>query len=431
MAGLIGVVFFYMKKDNFYLKADEWLKAGDYQKALSLCLKKIDSRPQDYLIRYYIGEAYEGLKKYGEALHYYEKAALFSFAPGEENIKTQLYLRIAELNRKQLNYEVALSYYALVLDRQRRNTKALLASGEIFLEAKNYQKAKNYFERLIDINPDNINARNKLGWIYFQIHLFADAAKQLEMVLLDERVKIDKVFKSSVSFMLSDVCMEIKDFQKVIDTLSTLLTESDYFEEAVVKIVNALILQSKTEEALEMINKNIQKVSKEKRCELLYLSGKAYFSIHKYYPAIKSWEEAFKINPSYRDLSHINNEYLHVIRNPKMEYVFSHEDEKTQLLINSLAAPSSIAKLAKKPSYWEFKFEDSVYVLYKVPSQIPLLELREMHDLALGEFFAPPCMTVYSLYGVAREEGSDFDYKKVFVVSGDEFIKIVNEKLKV
>lgn len=264
ITAVIIIIYRVLKKDDFYIKVEAFLKTGNYGSALSLCLKRIDSQPQDFVIKYYVGEAYEGLKDYTKAILYYEKASISASTSDNQEMKIPLFMKTAELLKKMQKPQAALGYYALVLDREPMNTKALYAAGEVLFESKNYQRAKSYLETLIKAKPEQLKGRFILAKIYSHLRQFPEAAQQLEYIVNDKLVEHD-VMKDNSSLLLSEVYVGMKSYQKAIALLKPLLNDDKYYEDVIIKIIEIMLESNQLNDTIQLIRENLDKVGKEKK----------------------------------------------------------------------------------------------------------------------------------------------------------------------
>jgi len=427
LCGLGVFLYFFFKKDNFYQKVELLLKNGEFQKVLSICEKRIDSQPHDFSIKYYMGCAYEGLKNFSSAIIYYEKACINASASEDDAIKSQLFTKTAELYRKMKKYPAAIGYYALVLDKAPNNLKALYACGEMLYEDKNYVKAKDYFEKLLVHQPENLRARFMLAKIYVQVKSLQEAAEQLEYIYSSDKLSHD-VFRDNVTLLLGEVYKGLKNYQKAIDVLKPLMENESLFENVLIKLVEIHILFNRMDEVLVLINKYLNSVSRENKCELLYYLGTINFKKEIYYQAIKSWNDAYSLNENYRDLRDITYKFAKIIHNPKLETLYG-EPAKTDMLIEKLCLPKEPVKLMRNKHFWSYKCGDFIYFLYRAPFTVPANELMEMTDLSIKEYRYSGSITLYSLFGMTNN-ADGVNYKSINLVSDNDLLALVTDKLR-
>lgn len=163
---------------------------------------------------------------------------------------------------------------------------------------------------------------------------------------------------------------------------------------------------------------------------MTYFLGNALFKNRVYFDAVMSWEEAYKINPNFRELSRLHNDYFMISNNPRTEGIYSKDDTKTEEFINKLAYPYSAAKVMKKQYYWIYKVKEDLFILYRIPIAAPPTEMTEMMSIIDQEYHSlNSIVTLYSLFGIADNKNEGYSNKKLIVVSHQDFIKLLKEKV--
>jgi tetratricopeptide (TPR) repeat protein len=432
IAGLAVIIISRLvRKDNALAVIQKHLKNNQFHRALSLSLKYVDENPNDFMIKYYIAQSYEGLKDYKQAIHYYEKASIAASMTAQVSIKTSINLKIAELYKIIGRYNESLGYYVLLLEKEPNNTKALMSASELLFEMKNFRKAKEYLDTLVKYKQDNLSARMLLARVNISLNIQRDAAAQLEAIVNNTRVD-DKVKKAAAASMLADVYLNMKNLPKAVQVLKSLLDNPAFFEDAIIKLIDIYIKTGQLRDAIDFANRNMQKVKRAAQCTILYLIASAYLKSGEVVKAVNAWNSAYKINPNYKDLRDIVDRYGQVIGNPKMEALYSTQDPVFQQFANELLKLPYIKQISKMSNYWAFEGEDKSYVIYKRPSPVPYVELAEMQKQIVEKFRANATIILYSLYGVVDDE-DDKDsktkslLKKMVLISGNAFVAAVNK----
>ncbi len=424
---LIVVLILYLRKDDFISKIEDLLSNGDYPKALHLLLKRIDLHPHDFALKYYLGQTYEGLREYNKAVLYYQKAAIGATEISQLPIKLKLFYKLAELYRKMGKLKEALGYYILVLDKNPSNIRALFHIGEIYFELHNYQKASEALQKLLKFNPAHIRAHSLLSEIFRKNKNYTSAALHMEYIL-DNDQSGDKVFLKRIRMELGLTYLEMKNYTKCENVLQPLLTDATYFSESLLTVLNALIESRQTEKALALIDIQQKDYPANRLYELLYAKGQALYADHLYYEAILSWKEAHSLNPDYQDLRNLYSKFNLITAHPKLDNVFSSDDEKREAFIHKLSHSQGVGRILKTKHYWIFRLGDFVYVLYLIPFPTPVKELIEMQDKIAGNFQATSAFTLLSLFGIDKVEKDTFDYKKLTVINEERFIEVIEKE---
>lgn len=426
---VVVIVMKFSKPANTYTKIETLLKDGNYESAKALCLKKIDASSGDFVIKYYLAEALEGMKDYTGAVLYYEKAAISATASEEEPLKTQMYLKAAELLKKMKQYKESIVYYNMVLDREHLNTKALLSSGEIYVELKNYVKAKDNLEKLLKEKPDNIKGHYLMGTIHNNIRKYSEAIPHFEFILSNSRFD-DKVFKTKVQNQLTEAYIQMRNFPKAIELLKVLMQDDTNFEENLVKMINIMFQANMIQEANSAIEKHMESVSKNTKCELYYIMGSIKFKNGNLIEAIKIWQKAYQINSNFKDLRGIIDQYNIIIQNPILEALYSTDDSVVDTFIRKVFPKAMISRVIKRENFWVFKAGDFHYVIYRKAKMTSVPELSEMADIVSHDFLSTQPYTLLSLFGMVNADANSFNAKNVNLFSGPEVLKFVNENMK-
>src|SRR5271157_5768239 len=103
----VWIFFRLTQSPSFYKQIEKALEDQDFGRAKKLCLARIDSRPNDFILKYYLGQALEGLKDFSGAVMYYEKAAI-SASLEDEPLKGEIQFRTAMLLKKMHKEKEAL-----------------------------------------------------------------------------------------------------------------------------------------------------------------------------------------------------------------------------------------------------------------------------------------------------------------------------------
>lgn len=419
----------FLKKDNALAVIQRYLQEGNFKKALSLAQKYVNEKPDDFVVKFYIAQAYEGLKDYPAAVQFYEKASVAAANSNQDVIKERIFLKVADLYKKLKKPNESLGYYVLVLEKDPRNPRALLSASEILFETKNYRKAKEYLDNLIKSKPDNLRGRYLLARVDAYLSLYSDASAHLEAILKTPKVN-DDILLTNSTLLLADVYINMKNYQKAIQTLKLLLDNKEEFENALVKIIEIHIKLGQLREAQDLANRNMGRVSKENECALLYLIATAYQKDGDIYKAAKTWESAYKISPSYRDLKNLVSRYAYLIQHPLLEPLFGKSEANFETFCSKLLKNTYIKQTIKRDAFWALESGDKSYVIYRRPFPISTNELTEVEKVINQNFRANTQYTLYSLYGVTNENNtsdSNYNSDKMDLVSDHDLIRLVEE----
>lgn len=422
---IIIMIIKFIKKDTSLVTIEKSLKEGNYKKALNLALKLSKEDPKDFIVKYYIGQAYEGLKDYRQAVTFYEKASVAAALSSQEEIKNQIFLKVAECYKKLKKYNEALGYYALVIEKEPKNLKALFGAGELLFELQNYKKAKEYLDTYVKLKPDNLRARFMLGKAEYHSNNYAKAIDNLEFIL--ENLKVtDDVFYANVILTLSDAYIATKNYTKAISILKKLLEKEMEEDTVIPKIAEIYLRNNQTREAILFAQQNMEKVSKEKKCVLYYIIGSAYMKEEEIVEAANAWHSAYNLNPNYKDLRNLMSRYSYIIQYPELKSLYTKNEKVFEEFAIKLLNHPYIKQVIKKENYWAFESGDVSYVIYKKPFPVPLNELNEIEKLIHQNFKASSKYILFSLYGIIDENNSSnisYNSGKMELISDIDFVK--------
>lgn len=427
-----GIIFFsifsaFGKLKNYNKMIAKALEKGDYSKAEKIALKYIDVYPQDFVLKFYLAQAYEGQKDYTKAIFYYEKAALLVSNETDTHLRSQFYLRIAELYRRRQQYKEALGYYALILDKDPNNLKALLSAGESCYHLELYPKAKEHLKAYTSLKPDNVKALFLLGEVCEKLGSFEEALESYEEII-ENYPEIDEVLTTKAIFHAAKITSKLQNYQKSETYLRKLLPLEEYYEEALKLLVSLLILTGRLEEAIELTKDFETKVSLATRSELYFQIGNGYFKKSEYYTALKTWQKGFQDNPSHTQLRQLMNTYVDILEHKGMNIYFGNNQHLFEKFIEQGFPSKEIRSSYHENHYTVLQVQESMIVLYRAPFAFKEKEIAHIEHILKTRFNAAPFFTLYSLYGIENwDETKLKQQNQIELISGKAFIQWIEE----
>ncbi len=267
---------FQMNYGLFLLRGEQFEQAKKVFKKLT---KKKDNK---YKIMgyYYLGKIYSKIKLYKEALRYYNEA--LKLKPDF----FQAYYDIGLVYELEGNDKKAYKNYMKVIEI---NNNDILAREKIvrYLVKKNKLKeAVKYLKKLKDLEGDNIDINIKLALIYMELKKFKNSIDILKKY---------KDFPKAQYYLISTY-LKLDDTEDAVKTLEKIRTDSNYYFDSAVLIINALLDKKDFDYALK-IYLSVLKKFKEKNLKMykfgLYLFDKS----HKYKEGIAFLNEAIEKFP--------------------------------------------------------------------------------------------------------------------------------------
>ncbi len=425
----LGVFFLvrFLTRDTALTGIEKALQNKHYKKALSLAQKYAIQHPDNYLLKYYMAQAYEGLGEYARAVEYYEKASVAASMNGasQDTVALQMYLKIAELYNKIKRKKEALGYYVMVLDKNPNNSKALYAASEILYETKNYRKAKEYLEILVKMKGDHFRGRFLLARTYIQFSQFSEALGQLEIIVKNYKVSND-TFIQSVRFLQAECYSRLKNYAKAIDTYRLLLDVPEYFEDALVKMVDNYIKFNRLKEAEDLVSRYSGRLSKIRLAEAWYLIAAQYFKDDEIYAAYRTWEKIQKTIPAYKDVKNLLDTYQVLVKYPKLENYFHKRPGALEDFLQRAVKARFVKQAIKTDAYWVLDTGDTIHVFFRRPLPVTEKDIVDIEGTVERQFPASSSYTLYSVFGL-HSAVSPSRYQKMLYVEPSKFLRMIEE----
>jgi tetratricopeptide (TPR) repeat protein len=158
-------------------EADEAMKRNDYQEAIRLHQKILDTEPDNALALYHLGYAYGQLANHEQEVLFYERAAALGFQ--ENYIFFNMGMAYGELNR--IDKSIESFQKALQLDPNSAENHFGLALA--FQRSVQDRRAEEEFLKAIELDPAHMESRLYLSMLYADRGEMQKAASQLREVL--------------------------------------------------------------------------------------------------------------------------------------------------------------------------------------------------------------------------------------------------------
>jgi len=158
-------------------EADEAVKRHDYEEAIRLHQKILETEPDNALALYHLGYAYGQTGDHEREVLFYERAAVLGFTEG--NIFFNLGMAYGELNR--IDEAIESFKKALTLDPDSADNHFGLALA--YQRSMADRPAEQEFLKAIELDPAHIEARLYLSMLYADRGEMQKAAQHLRDIL--------------------------------------------------------------------------------------------------------------------------------------------------------------------------------------------------------------------------------------------------------
>lgn len=197
-----------LSADDWYLQAQNKLKRGDYQGAISEFNQAINLNPKYQQAFNGRGIAYSKLKDYSQALADYDSAIAL-----ESDAAKKVYYNRALTYSKLKQYPQAIADYSKVITFNPKNGKAYNNRGTSYKAIREYESAIADYSKAIEINSKDAFAYYNRGLVYYNLKQYPQGIADL-----DKAISYDP--KNAVSYNnRGNIYFALKEYQKAIADL--------------------------------------------------------------------------------------------------------------------------------------------------------------------------------------------------------------------
>lgn len=163
--------------DAYILLASLYSKTKENDKAIEL-LQRLHKRiPNETIVSYYLGRAYESDGKLAEA----EKYFLAAYQAESQNIKLAIDLLRIQLKRSK--YQAAKSLCEKILEKDPENVIARRVMGELLIGENRLDEAVAHLRVLETVEEDASETRFRIALIQIERQNFQEAVRELSLIL--------------------------------------------------------------------------------------------------------------------------------------------------------------------------------------------------------------------------------------------------------
>ncbi len=181
-----------------FSEAREKIAQGDFDGAIEILKKMIDSNPDDANAHYLLGICYQRKKQFPESVLEFEKTAELS--PSFSGAYHQLGFSY----QQQKEWTKALDFYAKAIELDPKSVESFYNRGLILFQQGNVEESLVEFERALELKPDDPEFLEMAGRCY--IHQ-ADFKRAIEYL---EKAKLNSSDQTKIEF-LDDLVSKLRE----------------------------------------------------------------------------------------------------------------------------------------------------------------------------------------------------------------------------
>ena len=322
---------------------------GKTQKAIKLSKQLLQKDPKNYMANYYLGKAYlkEGKKELAilEYKHVNENA-LF----GEQLNELDFRKEFAELLLKFNQQNEALKNYILLTKLEPKNAENYFQAGWLYEQQNRYDLALGFMQKAATIDKKHAKAHAEIGLMLYRTKQFNEAKKEIDLA-----IKLSPDTYSSY-YYLGKILKDAKDLQSAIKAFEKAQRDPDVKQKAIIEHGSCFMIAGRYDSAMVDFQRAIDFDKNNEFAETLYARyflAVCYEKSRKIDKAIEQWEEIYKRNKSFRDVSAKLSEYKDIQTNDNMkDYLTCSNEEFTLICKNAAVNGLSLQVLSAEQKQW-------------------------------------------------------------------------------
>jgi tetratricopeptide (TPR) repeat protein len=281
------------------------IKEQKYPQAQKLAKGIIAKNQRDYLAHYWLGKAYLADNKSELAFMEYKTVnenALFNGDIPEIEFRRTM----AELYKKFNQPQDALKEYLLLTKLDPTNAENFYQVGRIYEQQNRYDLALGFMQKCAMIDKKHAKAHAEIGLMLYRTKQFNEAKKEIDIAL-----KLSPDTYSSY-YYLGKILKDAKDLQGAIKAFEKAQRDPDVKQKAIIEHGSCYMLAGRNDNALVDFQRAIELDKDNSHQETLYARyflASCYEKSRKIDKAIEQWEEIYKRNKGFRDVSAKLSEY--------------------------------------------------------------------------------------------------------------------------
>lgn len=191
---------------KYYSKGESYYIIGEYKKAYNEFKSSIEIGEGSIFDSInYMGCCQIALGNYQEAIELFDRI-IESNSTWERPFfnKGRAYLKLK-------NYSEALAQLNRAMMINPNNEDVYFYLGKYYEERKEYEEAKSYYEKSIEINSDQPETHLNLGIVYFHLGIFERAIQEFDLSCEDESIMSDALSNKGL------VLCKLKEYDRAIE----------------------------------------------------------------------------------------------------------------------------------------------------------------------------------------------------------------------
>ena len=309
------------------------IKQGKTQNAIKLAKQILAKNPKNYMAHYYLGKAYVKENKTELAIIEYKNVnenALFGEGLDELNFRreySQLLLKYNQQNE-------ALKNFLLLTKLDPQNADNFYQVGYIYEQQNRYDLALGFMQKCAMLDKKHAKAHAEIGLMLYRTKQFNEAKKEIDLAL-----KLSPETYSSY-YYLGKILKDAKDLPGAIKAFEKAQRDPDIKQKAIIEHGSCFMMASRYDNAVVDFQRAIELDKNNSLPETLYARyflATCYEKNRKIDKAIEQWEQIYKRNKAFRDVSAKLSEYKDLQANDFLKDYLTCSNEEFPLICRNAA----------------------------------------------------------------------------------------------
>ncbi len=328
---IIGLLVFIIKTSLTPKRVDsipKLIKQGKTQNAIKLAKQIIAKDPKNYIAHYYLGKAYLKENKTELAIIEYKlvnENALFGPQLDELTFRQEF----AQLLMKYNQLQEALKNYLLLTRLEPTNAENFYNAGYLYEQANRYDLAMGFMQKTVMLNPRHAKAHAEIGLMHYRTKNFGEAKKEIDIAL-----KLSPETYSSY-YYLGKIEKDAKDLGAAIKSFEKAQRDPEIKQKAIIEHGSCFMLANRFDNAAMDFQRAIELDKENLNGETLYARyflATCFEKSRQIDKAIEQWEQIYKRNKTFRDVSAKLSEYKDLQANDYLKDYLTCSNEEFLLI---------------------------------------------------------------------------------------------------
>ena len=349
---ITGLLVFIIRTSLTPKKVDsipKLIKQGKTQNAIKMAKQILSKDPKNYIAHYYLGKAYLKENKTELAIIEYKlvnENALFGPQLDELTFRQEF----AQLLMKYNQPQEALRNYLLLTKLEPNNPENFYNTGYLYEQANRYDLAMGFMQKTVMLNSRHAKAHAEIGLMHYRTKNFGEAKKEIDIA-----IKLSPETYSSY-YYLGKIEKDAKDLGAAIKSFEKAQRDPEIKQKAIIEHGSCFMLANRFDNAAMDFQRAIELDKENLNGETLYARyflATCYEKSRQIDKAIEQWEQIYKRNKAFRDVSAKLSEYKDLQANDYLkDYLTCSNEEFPYICKNAVIKGMNLQVLSLDQKKW-------------------------------------------------------------------------------